>query len=81
MRRRVQRLAFIQSQDNECIVCTEGPKEVVFIPCGHNICCRICVADMQQRAATEKNKDGSAKEFCCPKCMQPVLKSIVPSDD
>lgn len=29
-------------EDEECIVCMDNPKEVVFVPCGHYSTCRSC---------------------------------------
>lgn len=27
---------------DECVICSDSPREVVFNPCGHAVCCEQC---------------------------------------
>ena len=44
------------TEENNCVICLDRPKQVVFIPCGHKCCC---------------NEDGKKlfdKKIACPIC-------------
>ena len=30
--------------DNACVICHDGVRDVIFIPCGHYCCCSLCAA-------------------------------------
>jgi hypothetical protein len=36
-------------EDNECCVCFEKEKDIVFAPCGHYICCETCGNNLNPR--------------------------------
>ena len=41
----------------ECKVCMARPLEVVFLPCGHSVCCATC----------------APRQHACPVCDEPIL--------
>jgi len=50
--------------NNECVVCLDGPKQFILIPCGHLILCTECAEDLMK---------GNAP--LCPVCRQAVKQS------
>lgn len=50
----------VSEREQECKVCLDDPRECVFIPCGHILCCAVCAA------ATKK----------CPLCGQKILQVV-----
>ena len=36
----------------ECVVCMDGPAQVVFVPCGHACCCSLCAQRLAAEAGT-----------------------------
>ena len=51
-----------KAHSNECIICFDAPRNVVFTPCGHLACCGKCAAALEHRL--------------CPVCRAPVEKII-----
>jgi baculoviral IAP repeat-containing protein 7/8 len=49
------------AKDNECVVCLEKEKEVVFIPCRHLGTCKNCAINLRH----------------CPVCRTIVLQTVV----
>lgn len=47
-------------EDLQCICCNENKRNVVFVPCGHSVCCNAC---------SQKIKDSSN---ACPICRATV---------
>lgn len=58
------------SEDLDCIVCMETPRDAICAPCGHTAVCRSClVAIRQQRDQKQRSS--------CPVCRTPI-KEIIP---
>jgi hypothetical protein len=47
-------------ENDSCVVCMDVPRQVVFVPCGHLITCKIC---------SPKMKD-------CPMCRSPISSAV-----
>ena len=45
-----------------CIICLENPKTILFYPCNHLVCCKMC------------GKDGRIKK--CPVCNKKIDKKM-----
>ena len=48
------------ADDDSCIVCLDGPADIIFRPCGHCVTCGACVKLLMQR------------QHPCPLCCSPV---------
>lgn len=51
--------------DNDCIVCMDNQKDVVFAMCGHYCCCNACATSI---------KNG--KQSKCPMCRQDIVQIV-----
>ena len=49
-----------RERHDECIVCMEAAKDVVFVPCGHLVACMGCAASLEN----------------CPTCRAPITQRI-----
>eukprot|EP00930_Biecheleria_cincta_P070966 TRINITY_DN58527_c0_g1_i1.p1 TRINITY_DN58527_c0_g1~~TRINITY_DN58527_c0_g1_i1.p1 ORF type:complete len:1145 (+),score=157.28 TRINITY_DN58527_c0_g1_i1:51-3485(+) len=68
--KQVSELQRQRQEDHEraiCEVCTDMKKEVLFLPCGHIFCCRMCHLQMLS---------ASPGEQTCPTCRQRVQSYI-----
>ena len=56
--------------EEECQVCMSRPASVVFIPCGHTVCCGPCAIKCRER-----DKTKGAKNLCI-LCQQEILEQF-----
>ena len=54
-----------ESEDGECIVCWQAPRQVVAVPCGHFSLCAACASDVCSR-----------QPALCPVCRKAVDSTV-----
>ena len=63
-----------QEQHLECVLCKSSAKDIVFLPCGHIVLCKACMAETMDVApgAVPIKRAGAVR---CPLCKNPIRES------
>ena len=48
-----------------CKICLLREREIVFLPCGHFMCCRVCIFQIEKCSTCRKEINGIHKVFPC----------------
>ena len=69
-----QQLQKIEMPPIECLLCYSNPKNIVFLPCGHIIACKVCTTE---NLNIELNKmiNQRRNPRICPLCKQEIKEA------
>jgi len=57
----VEHVTIYEDEDElDCIICMDGPKAIVFIPCGHYSVCKVCSSKLENKCPICRSKIKTA---------------------